>query len=71
MSLLRHQSKQSIVKQVCELEFLFFAMLYDQGVLQAILFLSPLDKELIQSLPDFKSFQLILGINGHSSGASR
>jgi hypothetical protein len=60
-----NKSKEKIQKQVCELGFLFFAMMYAQGVLLAILFLSPSDKKLIESLPNFKNIVLSLGNNGY------
>lgn len=43
----------------------FFGMIYFENVLRAILFLSPFDTALIQSLPDFDSINICVGKNGH------
>ena len=53
-----HKSKAFLVHQVCELGFVFFAMLYVQDQCRGILLLTPHDEALIQSLPTFDTMKL-------------
>ena len=54
------KSKSYLEKQVCELGFMFFGLIYSGNVLRAILFLSPFDTDLIRSLPNFKQIDICL-----------
>jgi hypothetical protein len=60
-----NKSKEYIINQVCNLGFMFFALLFLEDECRGILFLSPEDEALIRSLPAFeKSFSIGLGKNG-------
>jgi hypothetical protein len=54
-----HKSKSFIIRQVCELGFVFIAMLYLDSQCRGILLLTPHDEALIRSLPEFDKMKLI------------
>jgi hypothetical protein len=53
-----HKSKDFIVRQVCELGFAFFALLYVEYQCRGIVVLTPHDEALIKSLPNFAMMKL-------------
>ena len=54
-----HKSKNFIIRQVCELGFVFIAMLYLDNQCRGILLLTPHDEVLIRSLPAFDKMKLL------------
>jgi hypothetical protein len=64
-----HKSKTYLEKQVCDLGFMFFGLIYAENDLRAILFLSPFDSELIRSLRNFKQINICFGKNEHRTRA--
>ena len=54
-----HKSKNFIIRQVCELGFVFIAMLYLDNQCRGILLLTPHDDALIKSLPNFDTMKLL------------
>ena len=53
-----HKSKNFIIRQFCELGFVFIAMLYLDNQCRGILLLTPHDEALIQCLPTFDTMKL-------------
>jgi len=59
-----HKSKDDLLKQICELGFLFFGMLFVRDEWRGVVFLSPDDEEFLRSLPNFNVITIRLGTEG-------
>jgi len=59
-----NKSKDDLLKQICELGFLFFGMLFVRDEWRGVVFLSADDEEFIRSLPNFDVITICLGTEG-------